>query len=851
MNGQAQTDANNNVTPQVQLVGTQAVIRVGDRMYALPAYETGYTVPPVVPPTLDATKSAAITAQMPNAAATTQGSRTQSPFLSLDLPTLEAQWNSKKEELRYVEQTEVLQADHQGPVWRNQMIAKKKSLILEIDALRKQISAAKQNETSNGSMASGMMPTSLADPTVSATAGTSTFVPPYQPPLSQGLYPGMGLPFGMPATSPFQPLMMCPPYGTTGQQAFLPDIAQYGRENQFLMPTEGPANGSRISSAFNPTTNPPHSPGSAGRRSHAVPIKKPQDDGKKQAMQNSTLDPKSPTYEPAMKAPGKPDTATNQVPPTPSPTKSSPWHSNGTGSGEFNKREQGALSQKPSLSSIDTTDFFPTNTHEHSSTRIAPNKLSKQPSRDSAVPATPDKPWSTGPWNPPSAGQTNRSGLQVQNDATMRLTSWPEAFGKQGSLPSSGSKQVMESGSTSSTALRKSSVEQTGTEMNWPPIDSKPVSHVPSTYQEGYQAGLQHTGLPDNNEVLKGYIDGLVTFLQDRNYKDRKDRMQAAGHFIGNMDQGTSSAQSSLRGYLSATGFRDSAVSFAENLRSAKANTNTLAAYRQPTITSSNGRDGRVTYTIHNEATREAYVNGGTGPVTEEAYLRKSPVNDKQSKVEQGKYDFNPSSAVFPRQVSGNQFSNRMYGNSSSMQRYFPSPKEIGQGFGNPEAPGSARLSARQRFSGLDGAMDDLAGLAIEPRGNDRAAAGPLETRLAEAETDASCFKSSSAKGKQISSSPTRSTPGNNKDASSPAKVATSPKKAGEHSPAKAKLEHVTNKLRRPRKDDPRTLSPEDKQKRTEKWRGRFRQIKAKEEREIREYIRDNPRKNSGESARR
>jgi hypothetical protein len=62
----------------------------------------------------------------------------------------EAQWNSKKEELRYVEQTEVLQADHQGPVWRNQMIAKKNSLILEIDALRIQISAAKQNEGSHG-----------------------------------------------------------------------------------------------------------------------------------------------------------------------------------------------------------------------------------------------------------------------------------------------------------------------------------------------------------------------------------------------------------------------------------------------------------------------------------------------------------------------------------------------------------------------------------------------------------------------------------------------------------------------------------------------------------------------------
>jgi hypothetical protein len=786
---------------------------------------------------------------MPNAAATTQDSRTQSPFLSHDLPTLEAQWASKKEELRYVEQTEVLQADHQGPVWRNGMIAKKKSLILEIDALRKQISVAKQAEAAKCGITPGSVPsTALPDPAVTATAAASTFAPQFQPPLSQGLYSNIGLPFGIPAPSPFQPLMMCPPYGPSGQQGFPADIAQFGRENQFLMPTEASTNVPRTSTASNQALNPPHSPGSASRRSHAVPIKRPQDDAKKPAPQSSTLDPKSPTYEPVGKAVGKVESAQNQVPPTPSPAKSSQWNSNETGSGEFNKRENGAISQKPSLSSIDTTDFFPTNTHEHSSTRVAPNKLSKPSSRENTVaPATPDKPWSNGPWNPPSAGQSNRAGLQVQSDATRRLTSWPEAFGKQPSLPSSGSKPMVESGPSSSTAMRKSSAEQSSTELNWPLIASKPVSHAPTTYQEGYQAGLHHAGLPDNVDVLNGFVDGIVAFIKDRNQKDRKDRMYRAGHFTSNIDQDTSSARSSLRGYLSGASFHDSAVSFAENMRSAKANPNTPAALWQPTFPARDGRDGRITYTLHNDASRDAYVNDRTGALSQEAYSRKPPANDNQNKDDQTRYEFNPSSAGYPRQVSGNQLSGRMYGTPNNMQRYFPSQKEYTQGFGNTDVLGSVRPSARQRFSGLDGAMDDLAGIMLQTHVDDKATAGPPDAT----EAEASCFKSTAGKGKQVPSSPTRSNPVNSKDASSPPKASTSPKKPGEHSPAKARLEQVTNKLRRPRKEDPRTMSPEDKQRRTEKWRGRFRHIKAKEEREIRDYVRDNPRKDTGESTRR
>lgn len=122
---------------------------------------------------------------------------------------------------------------------------------------------------------------------------------------------------------------------------------------------------------------------------------------------------------------------------------------------------------------------------------------------------------------------------------------------------------------------------------------------------------------------------------------------------------------------------------------------------------------------------------------------------------------------------------------------------------------------------------------------------------MMESVRDGSCFRpSSSGKGKQRPYSPPRLDSGKGKEpeVSSPLKV--SPKKAGEqHSPAKAKLEHVTNKFRRTKKDDPRNMSPEEKREHSRKWRTRFQKIKADELKEIDDYVRNNPRKTSDGAA--
>jgi hypothetical protein len=141
-------------------------------------------------------------------------------------------------------------------------------------------------------------------------------------------------------------------------------------------------------------------------------------------------------------------------------------------------------------------DFFPTNTHEHSSTRVAPQvKETEQSSNENtAVPSTPEKQWPASPWNEGDSGRSRN------NDLTPKLTSWPEAFGKQPSLTSIQQtaseqpfstmvKQAPAMGANMSTSASSSVMtpqihydQRTGSDENWP-FHGKPVAHVPSTYQ--------------------------------------------------------------------------------------------------------------------------------------------------------------------------------------------------------------------------------------------------------------------------------------------------------------------------------------------------------------------------------
>ncbi|KAI4695640.1 hypothetical protein J4E81_005966 [Alternaria sp. BMP 2799] len=835
---QAPTHQNPNNTARIEVVGGQPVIFVGDRMFALPAVNaTNPTTPLAGPAAMDP-----IGKQMPDPSVmTTHGapsgaafgpsrSNTHTPFVGLDLATLKTQQALKKQELRTVEQTEVLQAGQQSEAWRAGMIEKKRCLIVELDALRKQITAVESdNSTTQHGAFSG------------ANAGSAA-MPPFGPQFQQPFAPPM-----YPFAAPYPPMPVYQPQ----PQPFGP-LSAFSAEPPPFVPT---------------ATNPPHSPpGSASRRSRAIEIKPPPPE---EVKKGSALNPKSPTYEPVIKT----STTQGTVPPTPSPEKRSPWR--GQQMPVAGKHDRRMSSQKHSLSSVDTMDFFPTNTHEHSSTRVAPQiKETEQSSNENtAVPSTPEKHWPASPWNEGDSGRSRT------NDPAPKLTSWPEAFGKQPSLPSirqglseqpqstmidhapTMGPNMSISASSSNMAPRTSSSQRTGTDENWP-FNGKPITHVPSTYQEGYQAGYDHVGIPDSPEVLQGYIQGLLHFLTDESKKRQAEYRR-----------GTDSRTPSLRGLVAGSLPHDSAVEMTfnhnnasgaqENVRSAKGSIPDDMRRDSGYGQQGNVKDVPVQYMVRNEAMQipnrvasaAQYLNP---PVMfpqrmTSGYRQVFPsIEDDASRGMQDKsmafrVDTMPNGGM-SNQSFGNQIQNRSYSTALSMQRFYPTPKELSPseigGYGAP-AP---RHFANQRLSGLDGAMDDLSEMINDTQIEERRSSVAVDSRSTEApmsveyeESNASCFGVSSSKGKQKApSSPAKASDvERGTAASSPANPPSSPKKSGEHSPAKAKLEQVTNKFRRSKKDDPRTMSPDERQKRSDKWRQRFQQLKRTEIDEIEAHRRN------------
>ena len=847
----AQSQPSSNNTARIEVVGGQPIVVVGDRMFALPAVNSGSTMPtttPVVDETLvkqaNDTVSLSTQGTIPGLAFGPSRASSQTPFAGLDLPTLKAQQAVKKQELRTVEQTEVLQSGHQTEAWRASTIEKKKSLIVELDALRRHVAALESDPATANQQNAATAPVGA----MAAPAPVSSFMPPYQQPLTQPMY-------GYPATNAYTPMMMYPP--PFGAFPNFPSVDPA----PFIPP---------------PMSSIPQSPGSTNRRSRAIEIKPPHEEAKKQAP--SALDPKSPTYEP------KNGSVKDPVPPTPSPNKRSPWRQQEVSQSDTQPGR--TLSHKPSLSSVDTTDFFPTNTHEHSSTRAAPVTSAPQPNRDEnrIVPATPERSWPASPWNEGNASRSRN------DEPAPKIGSWPEAFGKPQSLsplkqeatnqsweaiqnraPPTGSS--LHTASSNNILTKDRSQQQTAIEELWPFSMPKAVAHIPSTYQEGFQAGYDHVGMPDSPEVLQGYIQGLLTFLADSLNNRRGSQTQTAD-----------SRTPSLHGLVASSTPYDSAISMTfnrtevsvgsqENVRTSQGN-GTMSSRRDSTY-SPQGTicNAPASFTQCIDFIQEprqlndlsAKYPNPTGLFPERipsGYRHASPYLSPE--IEMGKTlekGTAPRSSLqaanngFGRQFSGNQFVDRTNANLQTMQRFYPVHKEVGpSGFNGSNIP-AARPFANNRVSGLDGAMDDLADLVMETSVDDRrspvnraAQSIAAPTSVDAEEMGASCFKTSGGKGKQkMTSSPAKPT-GSAQDttASSSAKAPGSPKKSGEHSPAKAKLEQVTNRFRRSKKDDPRSMSSEEKVKRSEKWRKRFDSLKQAEKAEIEEYREEESRRNGG-----
>jgi hypothetical protein len=121
----AQSEPSSSNTARIEIVGGQPIVVIGDRMFALPAVNSSSTIPATTPVVTETfTKQAAVPAplsvqgSLPGQAFIPLRSNSLTPFVGLDLQTLKARQALKKQELRNIEQTEVLQSGHQTEAWR-------------------------------------------------------------------------------------------------------------------------------------------------------------------------------------------------------------------------------------------------------------------------------------------------------------------------------------------------------------------------------------------------------------------------------------------------------------------------------------------------------------------------------------------------------------------------------------------------------------------------------------------------------------------------------------------------------------------------------------------------------------
>jgi len=334
----------------------------------LPMYPNGN---PVVPPAM-ASSSQSPPARKPSAEV---GDFADARTLRI----MEENHSKLQAELKELDRSEVLQRDLLTSAMRNEIVKQRISLVNRLDESRRGVTEVKKlmNLTDDGAN----------ENTITRNNTQSQ----YPRPMGQFSYPGP-LP---PNFGAGFPMSAYPPQGADfqqGQQVFAAvNVDEYvqPQKEQHVSSDPSPLQersgnvslGHSFRDAMSRSSG--HRSHEAGgskqsglhsgmRRSHAVEIKKPSEAHKAK----SSLNPASPSYEPAYVSPtaGNLDVARTETPSvfTPSPRLIAEMdHLVRSPSQEERTLTESAieLAPQPSVSSVSTGDFFPTDTHNHSTTK--------------------------------------------------------------------------------------------------------------------------------------------------------------------------------------------------------------------------------------------------------------------------------------------------------------------------------------------------------------------------------------------------------------------------------------------------------------------------------------------------
>ncbi|KAF2761910.1 hypothetical protein EJ05DRAFT_496798 [Pseudovirgaria hyperparasitica] len=855
---------NNGVLPSPQFP-TMTAMAMGDQY--MPQLTNGFLapVPPVnLSPLAQAIPMHSGIPPMPSAVPSQQVASDPGINLATKIKILEDEYSKLESQLKELERLEVVQSDPRGPQWRQEVVKTKRTFITVLDIIRKLLKALRAG-SSDGGNAIDANPQPLPS---SLSTGHS------QPPnahLQLSTLSGLGnTALGpSPVSQPTQ-MDMSAYYQSFGYHPQLE--LQAPVTNQASVPTTlgaplSTANGSGTFAVANPPSQSTSSNGilthnsgqppspwrsNGPRRSHAVEIKDPRDGSKKSTGQQSksALNPTSPTYEPnsRVKTP-EPRSPGIFVPPSPSPIPSPsrheaieaqhPWlfdQSDHHGNVEGHKSASGkTVKHKSSAASVQTADFFPVNTHEHSN-KTPSGAASKSGSplklgNIEGAPATPEKKFLM---------DFAESQFRSPNDENSHPAAPPvspaDARGSShnGDLSKSYDRYSMSSADTLKQTLTTTEHAHTfvtssldaktfgsirsGQDLSTLPVHKpQPTKLNSDSWLRGYGAGMNRSCLPDgaDEDFVAGYCRGLQDWQ-----KSQRSQPGNPGKFTEVFH--TSSTTLSSRSPANVVALELTANGIAVPTRRPHAPdhphcppglgarpsvdvgfvTRPGSNIWSPTKTDGFPKDFQARRQVPAPIGTSA-TQGAEHIIFDQRAASSSPMMSLSRSV-QPSYTIDSQSsrafpASFPSQVAP----------PVSSQRYYPPMRAPGQHVPHH----SPRKGDPSRISQCDGALDDMVDVVTD--------SGP-------------------------SSPPASKTTGTRSNGNSP--------KKGE-SPAKAKLEQIANSVakqvrgNRSKKtaedeqkpgDDPAHMSTQDKRRWRENWRKRFGDLKNREKEEIDRYQQEN-----------
>lgn len=696
------------------------------------------------------------------------------------------------------------------------------------------------------------------------------FVSPFAPSSASNIYVPLT---GMRVSQPFQQF-----YGNTFDESLLKTLAALispvSSGMQSVVPTSMASsiapqvfsvgsNTTTQSFVTAPSNGGPISPNSANstrnKRSHAIEIKPPTEKNDKHSALKSSLDPRSPAFQ----------AATTFLPPSPSMIASPEMHPAITNTW---LDEKVAMEESPD-SSISTTNFFPNDASEHSQIKHTFHipvdaHVGAQVSAFSGQihNTTPQKDWAQNSHveSHSTSPETYDGHLPKSNHVSpfdRRVVSgYQDPSAHFGAMKASTSPEYVRNGVKEHT--QSPAVYNRHNSLDHSPLHAPGPEPKSELWYSGYQVGLQGKDMTFNtaemsNEFLTGFFEGKTYHLKSSAALKTPEKRSSPRSSQASLHSGNPQAHS----YAATPAARkDSAVhipvasnNLAREYGSQENFHRAPRSYPSIEVPMSANYPSRLPVSDYGPSTtlyassadltprrtvssivRPAYGRGHSGSPVELATM--SPTSGHEGYVwkdvnVQSFQASKPTSEKLSEATSGNRHSSNgvnVKSKSSTLDRWTP-----GHRIWQPVESRFEAIGVRRRLnhSQVDGAVDDLAELdanTMSAPKNEKKSSTPINMSSKPAAAGSSKFIESSVSTPKTQEAPKQTS-------SSPTKVKDMTGRVKNH------IKKAAGVADKQEETDPAKMTAKQKDRRRSQWRTRFRELRADDHKEAKEYRKNTP----------